>query len=284
MLPDQQARLDEWLPGHAVVRDHTWGLVDRDVVEVCHKGVAYLVKAGGPSDGHMAREIRAHERWLEPWTSRGLVPPLVAADVDLRLLVTRFLPGHLVQGDRAADDPATYHQAGVLLALLHDQPGDDDPDLERRENARCRRWLDSEHRIAPDVVRRVRGLLAAWDEVDVVARRVPTHGDWHPRNWIVDDAGVVRAIDLGRADLRPAATDLLRLASREFRGDPALEAAFLEGYGTDPRASDPAAWHRMRLREAVSTAAWAHQVGDEAFEQHGHGMVEAALADLDSSH
>jgi aminoglycoside phosphotransferase (APT) family kinase protein len=158
----------------------------------------------------------------------------------------RFLPGRLVHGHPAADDPATYHQAGVLLALLHDQPGDDDPGLERRENARCRRWLDGAHRIAPDVVRRVRALLAAWDEVDVVARRVPTHGDWHPRNWIVDDAGVVRAIDLGRADLRPAATDLLRLSSRELRGDPTLEAAFLDGYGmlaaalADLRVSAPA--------------------------------------------
>jgi Ser/Thr protein kinase RdoA (MazF antagonist) len=75
---------------------------------------------------------------------------------------------------------------------------------------------------------------------------VPTHGDWHPRNWIVDDAGVVRAIDLGRADLRPAATDLLRLSSRELRGDPTLEAAFLDGYGmlaaalADLRVSAPA--------------------------------------------
>lgn len=280
MLPDQQARLDEWLPGHVVVRDHNWGLVDRDVVEVEHAGTAYLVKAGGPTDGHMAREVRAHEQWLAPLTSRGLVPRLVAADVDLRLLVTQFLPGRLVQGDPAAADPATYRQAGILLALLHDQRGDEDPGLERRENDRCRRWLDGEHRIAPAVVRRVRDLLAAWDEVDVVTRRVPTHGDWHPRNWIVDDTGTVRAIDLGRADLRPAASDLLRLSSREFRADPALEAAFLDGYGQDPRAVDPAAWHRMRLREGVSTAAWAHQVGDEAFEQHGHGMIAAALADL----
>ena len=283
MRSDQQARLDEWLPGHAVLRDHTWGLVDRVVLEVEHEGSTYLVKAGGPTDGHMAREIRAHERWLSPWTSRDAVPVLVAADPALRLLVTTFVPGRLVLGDRAAADPGTYRQAGALLALLHDQPGDVDPGWERAQDDRTRRWLDGEHRIAPDVVRRVRGLLDAWDAA-APTRLVPTHGDWHPRNWVVDDAGTVRAIDLGRADLRPAATDLLRMAAREFRDDPSLEAAFLDGYGADPRSADPGAWLRMRLREGVGTAAWSFQVGDESFERHGLGMVEAALADLDSHH
>ena len=104
---------------------------------------------------------------------------------------------------------------------------------------------------------------------------VPTHGDWQPRNWLVHD-GVVSVIDLGRADLRPAMTDLTRLAAQDFRRDPRLEAAFLEGYGSDPR--EPSAWHRTRLREAVGTAVWAHQVGDEAFEAQGHRMIEDALA------
>ncbi len=84
-------------------------------------------------------------------------------------------------------------------------------------------------------------------------------------------------IDLGRADLRPAATDLARLAGRQFRDSPALEAAFLEGYGRDPR--DPEPWLRTRVREAVGTAVWAHLVGDEPFEQHGHAMIAAVLAD-----
>jgi len=38
----------------------------------------------------------------------------------------------------------------------------------------------------------------------------------------------------------------------------------LEGYGDDPR--EPAAWHRNRVREAIGTAVWAYQVGDETFE------------------
>lgn len=65
------------------------------------------------------------------------------------------------------------------------------------------------------------------------------------------------------------------VTAQQFRTDPALEAAFLEGYGGDPRAPD--AWHRTRVREAIGTAVWAHQVGDGAFEKQGHRMVVEAL-------
>jgi hypothetical protein len=86
----------------------------------------------------------------------------------------------------------------------------------------------------------------------------------------------VAVIDLGRADLRPAMTDFGRLAAQQFRTDPALESAFLDGYGGDPR--EPAAWQRNRFREAIATAVWAYQVGDEPFEQQGHRMIVEALA------
>jgi hypothetical protein len=66
-----------------------------------------------------------------------------------------------------------------------------------------------------------------------------------------------------------------RLAVRDFARDPELEHAFLDGYGTDPR--DPEAWKRTRIREAVATASWAYQVGDEAFEQEGLRGLAIAL-------
>jgi hypothetical protein len=103
---------------------------------------------------------------------------------------------------------------------------------------------------------------------------VPTHGDWQPRNWLWH-RGVVSVIDLGRADLRPALTDFSRLAVQQLRGEPSLEAAFLAGYGADPR--EPAAWRRELVREAIGTAVWAFQVGDEPFERQGHRMIAEAL-------
>jgi hypothetical protein len=275
-LPDQQQDLlDTWLPGATVVRDHSWNLVDRRVLEIEHAGERYAVKAGGPSDGHMAREIRAHREWLAPWTSIGRAPVLAHADEDARLLVTRWLPGELVEGTAYADDPGVHRQAGALLGLLHDQPAIEDDTWEARENARALAWLDRPHRVDPATERRLRDLVASWD-AEVTTPLVPTHGDWQPRNWVVHD-GEVSVIDLGRADLRPAATDLTRLAAQDFRRRPVLEAACLDGYGHDPRSPD--AWHRIRVREAVATAVWAFQVGDTGFEQQGHRMIAEALAD-----
>ena len=75
--------------------------------------------------------------------------------------------------------------------------------------------------------------------------------------------------DASRVDqLRPAGRP--RLPPRS-----SLEKAFLDGYGPDPREKQ--AWHRSRVREAISTAAWAYRVGDESFEAQGHRMIADAL-------
>lgn len=276
-LPAHQAALlESWLPDAVVVADHTWaGLRQRHVLEVLHDGERLVVKAGGPTDGHMDREIRAHRGWLTPWTSQDRAPSLVHADADARLLVTRHLPGRLVEGTPYADDPGTFHQAGVLLALLHDQPGLLDHDYERREADRALAWLAKPHRIAADVEARLREEVASWD-TSVATPLVPAHGDWQPRNWLVEDDRTVRVIDFGRADLRPAESDLARLSAQDFRRNPSLEEAFLDGYGHDPRS--PGSWHRLRVREAIGTAVWAFQVGDGTFEQQGHRMIAEALA------
>lgn len=276
MLPDsQQALLETWLPGAVVATDHSWGLVERHVLELVHHGERYILKAGGPHDHHMVREIAAHESWLRPWTEIGRAPVLVASDLGERMLLTRHLPGVLVQGTAAAADPDVFAQAGVLLRALHDQSGVADHSWLDRQTGESLTWLAKPHRIAPDLEARLREVIASWP-TGLATTLVPTHGDWQPRNWLVHD-GVVSVIDFGRADLRPAATDLARLAAADFRRDPRLEAAFLDGYGDDPRT--PAAWARIRLREAVGTAVWAFQVGDEAFEQQGHRMIADVLAD-----
>lgn len=269
----QTALLHEWLPGAEIVHDHSWGLVATTVLEVVRGDVRLIVKAGGEQDSHIQREVRAHRNWLEPWTARGRAPSLVHADAAAKVLVTRYLPGCLVLGDSHADDPDTYRQAGALLADLHRQSPQQDRDYERRENAKALAWLDGPHRIDADTTRRLRTIIASWPDVSTTV--VPTHGDWQPRNWLVH-AGSLSVIDFGRADLRPAMSDLTRLAAQEFRCDASLEAAFLDGYGTDPRK--PAAWHRTRVREAVGTACWAYAAGDAGFEAQGHRMIADVLS------
>ncbi|MEV0790064.1 aminoglycoside phosphotransferase family protein [Kribbella sp. NPDC050459] len=264
----QQQLLDRWLPSAVIVRDHSWGVIGTLVLELEDGGERYIAKAGDDADHHLTRELRAHRNWLRPWTTRGRAAELVHADESAKLLVTRFLPGELVEGTPSEWSPDIYRQAGELLAAFHRQYGVPDAAYESRENEGTLLDLGKPHRIAPDLAERIRSTIRAWPTPP--ATLVPTHGDWQPRNWLVDD-GTVRVIDFGRADLRPAYTDFARLAAQQFRSDPSLEPAFLAGYGSDPR--DPEAWQRTRLREAVSTAVWAHQVGDEAFEAQGHRMI-----------
>jgi aminoglycoside phosphotransferase len=273
----QQAVLRSWLPDAEPVRDHSWGLVGTTVLELrTPDGSAYVVKAGDDADHHLAREIQAHRRWLQPWTSRGRAPALVAADVDAKLLLTRWLPGRLVQGDPSELDPETYRQAGALLASFHGQSRvQDDGEFERRQKAEALAWLAADHRIDASAVATLTALVERWPTPPSVL--VPTHGDWQPRNWVIHE-GTVGVIDFGRADLRPAHTDLGRLDAQQFTTNPSLEAAFLEGYGDDPR--EPDAWMRLRVRDAVGTAAWAYKVGDAEYERQGHRMIADVLAAL----
>ncbi|MEV4702412.1 aminoglycoside phosphotransferase family protein [Actinoplanes sp. NPDC049316] len=272
LSPQQQALVEQWLPGGVVEKDHSWGLVQTTVLEVTWAGSRFIVKAGGDNDHHIARELHAHLSWLRPWTDRGRAPILVHSSAEAKLLVTRYLAGELVLDSEHADDPRTYRQAGELLALLHAQTAVTDDDYERRENEKALAWLAAPHRIEPAIVQRLRAEIATWPTPP--ATLVATHGDWQPRNWLIHD-GVVSVIDFGRAALRPASTDFARLAVQEFRRDPRFEAAFLDGYGADPR--EAGAWRRNRVREAIGTAGWAHGVGDEPFEAQGHRMIAEVL-------
>ena len=274
-LSSQQRRLvNLWLPGAIVEEDHSWGLVETIVLRLRHAGSRLIVKAGADHDDHIEREIQAHLEWLAPWTSMGRASVLKSFDVEAKLLVTSWLPGRLVLGTDHADHPDTYRQAGQLLALLHAQTAVKDVGYESRENRRSLAWLSGPHRISADVEEQLRVEIASWPTP--AETLVPTHGDWQPRNWLIHD-GVVRIIDFERVAMRPASSDFARLAAQDFRRNPALEAAFLEGYGPDPR--EALAWHRHCIRQAIGTAAWAHRVGDEEFEAQGHRMISEALSD-----
>ncbi|GAA0956436.1 hypothetical protein GCM10009554_65910 [Kribbella koreensis] len=273
MTLDQRQRdlLAEWLPRAEVVKDLSWGLVGTTVLELLQDGDRYIAKAGDAADGNIATEIEAHRTWLKPWTAHNRAPELVHSDEQAKLLVTRYLPGHLVEGTDHEHNPETYRQAGELLAQLHGQSAVTD-DFEAGENEKALAWLSRPHRIAPDVVDRLRTLITSWPAP--TTELVPTHGDWQPRNWLIHD-GTVSVIDFGRAALRPAYTDFGRLAAQQFRTNPPLEQAFLSGYGPDPR--DPDSWHRQRVREAIGTTAWAHQVGAAPYEQQGLRMLTEVL-------
>lgn len=271
--PAQQAWADERLPDAELIRDMSWGLVDTTVLHVRADGDDFVLKAAGHSDTHLPREIAAHPVHTAPLVATGQAAVLRDASASLRVILLDHLPGELVLGTDAEWEPDTYAQAGELLRRLHVQESRTDADYEARATARALYWLDQPHRVEPDAASRARAVLQAAPAPAVTL--VPTHGDWHPRNWLID-RGIVRVIDFGRFAFRPASADLTRLAAQQWRERPDLEAAFFDGYGDDPR--DPELWRLEALRQAVGTACWAHKVGDEAFEQQGHRMLVEALA------
>ncbi|MCQ1951522.1 phosphotransferase [Arthrobacter sp. zg-Y859] len=275
-LSARQAELVEsWLPGVRLVTDLSWNLLDTAVLEVVDAHRRYVVKAAGPSNHHIGREIDAHESWVRVWALQNRAPKLVQSDRSENILVTEYLDGSLVEGTAAEYDPETYRQAGHLLRIFHEQTARTDVDYEVRATAKELSWLEKPHRISKSHVARVRAILDGYRPKPVVL--VPTHGDWQPRNWLMDGSEL-RVIDFGRFELRPAATDLCRLAVQQWRSRSYLEAAFFEGYGPDSRDSE--LWNVTLLREAVSTAAWAYQVGDHKFEAQGHRMLRDALANF----
>ncbi len=266
-LSDRQRELlDAWFPGAEVVHDHSWGVAATTVLELAYDNRHLIVKAGGETDHHIARELHAHRNWLRPWTTRNRAPRLLHGDDQAKLLATTYLPGSLALDHEA--EPSFYRQAGELLALLHAQTATVDADFERRENEKNLLLLDGPHRIDAATVRRLRDLITGWPTPPVTL--VPTHGDWQPRNWLIHD-DTVSIIDFGRAAMRPAWTDFNRLTVQDFSTRPDLEEAFLLGYGPDPRAADGS--YRSHVREAIGTACWAFAHGQEAFEAQGLRML-----------
>jgi hypothetical protein len=272
LTTEQQALVQTWLPEYELVADLSWELMGTAVLHVRTPDGVVIVKAGGPGNHHIDREIHAHQQFTKPWVERGAAARILRHDLDRKVMLLDYLPGTLVQDTPAEDDPAVYRQAGAMLAAFHAQGARPDDAYEARMNQKMLAWLDRPHRIAPETVERLRPMLLEPEPQPVVL--VPTHGDWHPRNWLID-GGMVRAIHFGRFDWRPAFTDFARLAVRQFARKPELEAAFLKGYGADPRT--PELWRMLLLREAVGTAIWAYQVGDEKFEAEGQRMIADAL-------
>ncbi len=264
--------MQDWLPEAELVADLSWALMGTTVLHLRTPDGDRIVKAGSAKNHHIGRERNAHLQFTDPWVAQGRAARMLRSDIETNMLLLDYLPGELVQGHPAEGDPDTYRQAGRMLAELHGQTSRRDDEYEACMTQKALALLDSPHRIAPETVAPLRELLLAADPEPVTL--VPTHGDWHPRNWLIDH-GIVRAIDFGRFDWRPALTDLARLAVRQFAVNPALEITFFDGYGADPRT--PELWRILLIREAIGTAIWAYQIGDERFEQEGHRMIAAIL-------
>lgn len=266
-------RIRQWLGDVEVVADMSWNLGDTKVLHL-QAGMKHVVaKTGGEANHHIVRELLAHRRYTGPLIEVGKAAKLLHASDSLRLMILDFQPGELSAGSEYEFDPEFHRQAGAALKLLHSQAQCLDPGYEARLTQKFLLLLEREHRIEPAARRQIEQMLRSYEPQPAVL--VPTHGDWQPRNWLADQ-GELRVIDFGRFEFRPAASDLARLAVQQWRARPDLEAAFLQGYGHDPREGET--WRIMQLREGLGMAVWAHQVGDRDFEAQGLQMLAETLA------
>jgi Ser/Thr protein kinase RdoA (MazF antagonist) len=73
--------------------------------------------------------------------------------------------------------------------------------------------------------------------MDAPLLRVPCHGDYTPRNWLVDGERL-HILDFASARTDVWVSDLTYLETGVWRERPELRAGFLEGYGRVPDAAD----------------------------------------------
>jgi hypothetical protein len=268
----QAAHIARWFPDARLRRDMSWNLVDTVVLDVDTAHGRVVIKAAGPDNHHIAREITAYQGFTDGLARTGHAPQLLHHDRHANLLAIRYLDGSPVEGTDAEFSCDTYRQAGRHARMFHDQAERTDPGWDAAAVAKSLGWLDQPHRIQPQIAANLRAILVSHKPEPVVV--VPTHGDWQPRNWLVDD-GRIKVIDFGRFAWRPAVSDFCRLAAQQWRHDGRLEEAFFAGYGGDPRT--PNQWRMLTIHEAIGTAVWAYRFGDRRFEDQGHRMINDAL-------
>lgn len=153
-LSRQQAELAEtWLGAPSLIADLSWGQVDTKVLRVSTGDGTVIVKAAGPDNHHIAREITAHESYTSPLVTRGRAGRLLHSSRQLNLLVLEYLEGDLVDGTAEELTESAHSQAGELLNLLHGRQSRADDQYEFRMTAKSLAWLDRKHRIDPEVER-----------------------------------------------------------------------------------------------------------------------------------
>ncbi|MGV2952106.1 phosphotransferase [Glutamicibacter sp. AGC46] len=268
----QVHQVRSWLGEATVVSDMSWGLTDIKVLHLDAAGKHFVLKTAGERNHHIIRELEAHRRYTRVLAEAGLAARLRFSSDVHRLAVLDYQPGELCVGTENEYAPDSHRQAGHALRLLHDQEQRVAHGYEARLTAKFLQLLERKHRIGASRCRQIRDLFTSYEPKSVAV--VPTHGDWQPRNWLVDQ-GKLKVIDFGRFEFRPASSDFARLSLQQWVGHPELEQAFLQGYGYDPR--EELSWKMMQLREGLGTAVWSYEVGDESFEAQGLQMLADTL-------
>lgn len=238
-----------------------------------------------PRRAASARLIEHEQRWL-PHLSSALPVPVPApvrvgmpsTTFEWAWSVFRWLPGQSLLHGGATAPRKTASMLRRFLQALHRPAPEDAPTNPWRGvrlDARTAALHEHLHQLGAAVDRTP--ILQLWDR----ALAAPTwpgpplwlHGDLHPGNLLVSDAGLTGVIDFGDLTSGDPATDLAVrwMLPRSMRES-------FDGWTEDPEADAL----RMRARAwalALSLAYLAHSRDDASMATLGHETINAALSE-----
>lgn len=262
-----------WTPIHH--RDVSWAHAASDV--------RLLVGAGGERAylkvHRHARKFNQERAALRAWGAQlaGSAQLLGWRTSPSHALLLAALPGVLVAGAalHATTLQRVHHAAGSWLQRLHTLAYIDRDPLPL-EGALRQRLRHAAQRAAAVVPART----VAWVVAKVAAadlqplQRVPCHRDYTPRNWLWHPEQGLGVIDFEHAHPDLWWADVGRLSDEAWVTQPALEAAFWEGYGRTPSAQERQLGEAYRAMAALSTISWACAHADALFEAQGWAVLE----------
>lgn len=180
--------------------------------------------------------------------------------------------------------PALARQMGTVLAQFHHRVKLAATDSQPRDELSSVAAKIADLSGNPDY-EQLRDLMASYKqnraEIETelaLAKLVALHGDVGCRNYQVVD-GTLVLIDFERVHLGVPQADFQKLFYQDFLGKPALQQAFLAGYGPLPELSPlTASW--LLFQPAVGIFSYLQRLPDAQFELVGHRLLAAAMAQL----
>jgi hypothetical protein len=217
-----------------------------------HGGTVGFAKVQSGKDGRRSVDIlRAARRGI---TDNGVLrlPDAVGYLPDLHMALYSAAPGRPLHQLSRAAVPEAMAALGVALSVLHRQPTDGFGRFTRLDPEQVAAAGELVRAARPDLTTLVGALVGALLSTVPPARpEVLLHGDLHPKNVLVHDAGV-SLVDLDLAGVGPAAAELGGTLARlwcprpgdEIDADTATAAgkALLASYDRPP-ARDDLLWY-----------------------------------------
>jgi Phosphotransferase enzyme family len=197
-------------------------------------GSSWFIKHHGDREWY-STEVAAYRRWVPLLGNRA--PVLHAHNDSLCTIIVSALHA---SGPQSWRDDDVRRDAGVALRTLHgaesfgpweDIAGAKQAELERWSGRGVGLLSDAELEIAKRSVTTLAELPAP--------ERVPCHGDYTPRNWIIDNRRV-RVIDFEETQPDAWMSDIGRMTIGFWPGQSHLTDAVLDGYGRRLSADDEA--------------------------------------------